>query len=82
MWISGKEEVKRRVPAGIINYWTYGSLLIERVITFLFGPEKYVRYISFYQALPDLLAQHGYRLIDVPAFKKGIVYLKNRKSGG
>jgi len=64
MWISGKEEVKRHVLAEIINYWTYGSILIERVITFLFGTEKYMQYISFYHALPDMLAAHGYRLID------------------
>lgn len=64
MWISGKEEVKRHVLAEIINYWTYGSILIERVITFLFGAEKYGQYISFYHVLSELLAEHGYRLID------------------
>lgn len=50
--------------AEIINYWTYGSILIERVITFLFGAEKYGQYISFYHVLSELLAEHGYRLID------------------
>lgn len=64
MWISGKEETKRHVLAEIINYWTYGSLLIERVITFLFGAEKYMEYISFYHALPNIVAGYGYRLID------------------
>lgn len=64
MWISGKEEVRRHVLAEIINYWTYGSILVERVITFLFGPEKYIQYRDFYHALPGMLAAHGYRLID------------------
>lgn len=36
MWISGKEEVKRHVLAEIINYWTYGSILIERVMGSIF----------------------------------------------
>lgn len=64
MWISGKEEVKRHVLTEIINYWTYGSILVERVITFLFGPEKYAQYRSFCQVLPEMLASHEYRLID------------------
>ena len=47
-----------------MNYYTYGAILMERVITFLFGSEKYEDYIALYKALPAILQQYGYRLID------------------
>lgn len=62
--IHGKEETLRHVLAEIINYRTYGSILMERVITFQFGAEKYEDYISLYKILPTILKEHGYRLID------------------
>ena len=64
MWISGDEAIKRHVLAEIVNYWTYGSILMERVITFLFGQKKYQHYISLFKALPKILLYYGYRLID------------------
>lgn len=64
MWMSGDEEIKRHVLAEIINYWTYGSILMERIITFLFGTKKYEHYISLFKALPKILLDSGYRLID------------------
>ena len=62
--ICGREECKRHVLTEILNYRTYGSILMERVITFQFGREKYLFYISLYKALPEMLCHHGYRLID------------------
>lgn len=64
MWISGTEEGKRHVLAQFINYWTYGSITMERLMTFLFDAEHYERYTAFYQALPELLLSHGHRLAD------------------
>lgn len=64
MWISGAEKIKRHALAEILNYRTYGSILMERVITFLFGAEKYEDYISLYRQLPRILLKHDYRLID------------------
>ena len=64
MWISGNERIKRHALAEILNYRTYGSILMERVITFLFGSEKYEDYILLYHQLPQILSEHGYRLID------------------
>ena len=62
--IVGPEKIRRHALAEVINYHTYGSILMERVITFLFGSEKYEDYIALYQALPAILQQQGYRLID------------------
>lgn len=64
MRICGDEAMKRHVMAEIVNYWTYGSILMERVITFLFGEKKYQHYISLFKALPTILLDYGYRLID------------------
>ncbi len=64
MRIQGKEENLRHVLAEIMNYRTYGSILMERVITFQFGVEKYEDYISIYKILPAILKKNGYRLID------------------
>lgn len=62
--ITGPEKIRRHALAEIMNYYTYGAILMERVITFLFGSEKYEDYIALYKALPAILQQYGYRLID------------------
>lgn len=62
--ITGPEKILRHALAEIMNYYTYGAILMERVITFLFGSEKYEDYIALYKALPAILQQYGYRLID------------------
>lgn len=64
MWISGDEAIKRHVLEEIINYSTYGSILMGRIITFLFGAKKYEHYILLFRALPQILVGSGYRLID------------------
>lgn len=64
MWIEGEEADKRHILAQFINYSTFGSVMMERIITFLFGSEMYQLYLSIYHALPELLSVHGYRLID------------------
>lgn len=38
--ITGPEKIRRHALAEIMNYYTYGAILMERVITFLFGSEK------------------------------------------
>lgn len=84
MWISGDEAIKRHVLAEIVNYWTYGSILMERVITFLFGEKKYQHYISLFKALPKILLDYGYRLIDkgVEGFALDIFLSFMRTEGG
>lgn len=62
--ITGPEKIRRHALAEIMNYYTYGAILMERVITFLFGSQKYEDYIALYKALPAILQQYGYRLID------------------
>ena len=53
--ITGPEKIRRHALAEIMNYYTYGAILMERVITFLFGSEKYEDYIALYKALPAIL---------------------------
>lgn len=52
MWISGDEAIKRHVLAEIVNYWTYGSILMERVITFLFGQKNINTIFLFLKHFP------------------------------
>lgn len=64
MWISGSEAEKRHALAQFINYSTFGSIMMERLMTFLFGAGPYEDYMTFYRGLPDILAAQGCRLID------------------
>lgn len=64
MWISGSEAEKRHALAQFINYSTFGSIMMERLMTFLFGAGPYEDYMAFYRGLPDILAAQGCRLID------------------
>lgn len=82
--IAGPEKVRRHALAEVMNYYTYGSILMERVITFLFGSEKYEHYIALYRALPAILQRHGYRLIDkaIEGFALDIFLSLMRKEQG
>lgn len=84
MRIQGKEEIIRHALAEIMNYRTYGSILMDRVITFQFGAEKYEHYISLYRILPSILKKHGYRLIDkgIEGFSLDIFLSLMRRSHG
>ena len=64
MWINGSEAEKRHSLAQFINYSTFGSIMMERIITFLFGAGPYEDYMTLYRGLPEILAAHGCRLID------------------
>lgn len=50
--------------AQFINYSTFGSIMMERLMTFLFGAGPYEDYMTFYRGLPAILAAQGCRLID------------------
>lgn len=64
MRLCGREDQKRHILAQFINYSTFGSVMMERIMTFLFGSEKYEHYMILYRRLPVLLATYGYRFID------------------
>ncbi|MEW4372373.1 BglG family transcription antiterminator [Paenibacillus kandeliae] len=63
----GSERMKRHVIAATLNYYTFGSILMDKALRFIFG-ESYVQLYTWLQSyLPQLLERHQYDLIDKSA---------------
>ncbi len=60
----GSERMKRHVITATLNYYTFGSILMDKALRFIFG-ESYAHLYTWLQGyLPQLLERYQYDLID------------------
>lgn len=57
--LTGSEEQKRHALAEILNYHSFGSILLRKVLIFQFGEEDYQYYLSLYRFLQHLFCVKG-----------------------
>lgn len=57
--LTGSEEQKRHALAEILNYHSFGSILLRKVLIFQFGEEDYQCYLSLYRFLQHLFCVKG-----------------------
>ena len=62
--LCGSEPIIRHILSETLNYRTYGSILIARVLRFIFGEDYKAKYKYLQTHIPNLLYKNQYYLID------------------